>query len=109
MDDQNQANLRVISGKEPIYSDTFTVEADPTATDIVNTLARLAKFANQYIAECLRSGVMSAANPASAALMNSSATLEQGALQLQQILAQRSGFAGAQQATPMAPGPFRSN
>lgn len=107
MDEQKQDNLRVISGKEPLYTDTFTVEPNPTPTDIVNTLARMAKFSNAYIAEALRSGVITAANPATAALMNSSATLEQGALQLQQILAQRSGFAGGP--PPAGPMPFRTN
>lgn len=107
MDEQGHKNISVISGKESIYSDTFTVESNPTAADIVNTLARMAKFSNAYIAEALRSGVISAANPATAALMNSSATLEQGALQLRQIMQQQTGFSGAPpQGAPM---PFRSN
>lgn len=82
--------------KPVVLTETFVVEANPTPADIVNTLARLAAFINAYIAEALRSKVVSAANPASAAMMNSSATLEQGSLQLRQLIQQqRQGAFGA--------------
>ena len=85
--------------------ETFAVQPNPTPTDVVNMLARLAAFINAYMAEALRSKVISAANPASAALMNSSSTLEQGSLQLRALIQQQQqgAFGGG---TAPAPGGF---
>lgn len=104
--------MPVAAVREVLHSETFEIVSNPTPADIIQMLARMAQFANLFMAEALRSKVISAANPASAALMNSSATLEQGAIQLQQILnQQRQGaFAGVPGVGPgMGPqGPYRN-
>jgi len=113
--DDSQDKPRIVMPlplKETLHSEEFAITSDPSPAEIVQMLARLAQFINLLMAECLRSKVISAANPASAALMNSSATLEQGAIQLQQLMQQRqqSAFSGVPGVPPgMGPqGPYRN-
>ena len=97
---------------ELLHSEEFEVRSNPSPTDIFTMLARLARFCNLFMAEALRAQVISAANPASAALMNSSSTLEQGSIALRQLLQQQQqgAFAGpGQQGQQGSAGPFRMN
>lgn len=97
---------------ELLHSEEFSVRSNPSPTDIINVMARLAQFINLFMAEALRSKVISAANPASAGMMNASGTLEQGAIQLRALVQQQQqgAFAGPGPQQPQGPaGPFRMN
>lgn len=102
-----------IAQHELLHSEEFSVRSNPSPTDIVNTMARLAQFINLFMAEALRSKVISAANPASAGLMNASGTLEQGAIQLRALVQQQQqgAFAGPGVGGPQQgpAGSFRMN
>lgn len=90
-----------------LNTEIFHVVANPTHQEIVQTMGRLAKFCNQFMAECLKSGALSAANPASAGMMNASTQLETGAVQLTQLLQQQAGvITGGPQRVPQ---PFMKN
>lgn len=108
-DEHQDSKLIAIPGKPAISSETFQVTENPAPADVVNTLARLAAFMNAYMAEALRCKVISALNPASGALMHASGTLEQGSIQLRQLIQQQAGFAGGPPAQQSGPGPFRMN
>lgn len=104
--------LSAVDSDRILYTDILQVVAKPEPKEIVQTLARLAKFMNKFVAECLQSEVVSAANPATAALMNASATVEQGAIQLDQLAKQQSGFVAPGQGAggiKTSGGPFRTN
>lgn len=95
---------------ELLHSEEFEVRSNPSPTAIINTMSRLAQFINLFMAEALRSKVISAANPASAGLMNASGTLEQGAIQLHALVQQQQqgAFAGPGPQGSQS-GPFRMN
>lgn len=117
MDDQPRivpSPAALPSASDPLHTEEFVVPHNPSPNDIVQTLAHLAQFMNLFAAECLRSKVVSAANPATAALMNASAAVEQGGIQLLQLIRQQQqgAFAGpgaGPQGAPQGPGPFRMN
>lgn len=99
-----------------LLSEAFEVPANPTLDELIRTMARMANFCNLMAAECLRSRVVTASNPAVMATLNASANLEQGALQQR---AQMQMAAAGQFAAPgqggggggMPPGmpPFRTH
>lgn len=106
--------LSAIDAERIVHTEVLQVVTNPEVKEIIQTLAVLAKFMNRFVAECLKSGVVSAANPATAALMNASATVEQGAIQLDQLAKQQSGFVapgqgGGRATGPGSAGPFRTN
>lgn len=77
------------SNSRVVYEHTATVLSKPTPKEIITEMALLAKFLNQLAAESLRSEVLSASNPAVAALFNASTQLESGGIALHQILQQQ--------------------
>ena len=93
-----------------LAADTFLILRQPTPFEIIQTMARVAKFINKYAGNALTSEVISAANPAMAGMFNASAQLEQGAVQLQQLLMQQQQQAQANSglAVPQGPQAVRS-
>jgi hypothetical protein len=97
---------------------TFTVPEKFTPKQVIEDMAKHAQFLNKYTGALLTSGVLSAANPATAGLLQASATLEQAATQqvqqLHQLMAQQQamggGLVGPGQGGPQGPqGPQRFN
>ena len=96
------------------HSETFTIHDRPTPKEVIETMARMSKFLNKIAVALLRDdmgpAIVSAANPASNAILQSSATLEQGAIQFHMLIQQQGGLVAPGQ--PVAggrPGPQRMN
>lgn len=109
--------LSLIDPERVLHTETFQVLAKPSPKEIIQAMALIAKFLNQYGAELLRSEVVSASNPAIVGVLQASSNLEQGAIQLQQLLQQQQqgGFVDPRQpgGGPTrqggSGGPFRTN
>lgn len=97
--------------RETLLTETFDIHSDPSVDEIIRVMARLSNFMNLYVAEALRSRVVSAANPCTMAVMNAAANLEQGAqAQRQQLAMIAAGqFAGVPGAGGPGAPPFRMN
>lgn len=96
------------------HSETFTIHDRPTPKEVIETMAKMAKFLNKMAVAILRDdngpAIVSAANPASNSILQSSATLETGAIQFHMLLQQQGGLVGPPQGAPGGrPGPVRMN
>ena len=96
------------------YSETFIIHDRPTSKEVIETMAHIAKFLNKMAVALLRDdlgpSIVSAANPASNSILQSSATLEMGAIQFHALIQQQGGLVAPGQ--PVAggrPGPERMN
>ena len=97
---------------------TFSVPEKFTPKQVIEDMAKLSQYLNKYVGALLTSGVLSAANPATAGMLQASATLEQAAIQqaqqIQQLIQQQQamggGLVGPGQGGPQGPqGPQRFN
>lgn len=96
------------------HSDTFTIHDRPTPKEVVDTMAKIAKFLTKMAVAVLRDdngpAIVSAANPAPNSILQASAALEQGAIQFHMLVQQQGGLVAPGQ--PVAggrPGPQRMN
>jgi len=82
----------------PGVVDTVTIEilATPNPSQIIKFMATLAKALNRQVGLVLAAELMSAANPACAGMCNAGASLESGAMQLDQLLKQMAAQQQAQ-------------
>jgi hypothetical protein len=94
------------------YEETFTIHKKPTPKEIIDLMAHLAKFLNKFAVELLRDdngpAIVSAANPAPNAVLQSSATLETAAIQFAGLVQQQQGLIGGAQVA-RGGGPQRMN
>ena len=76
----------------------FAIPEKFTPKQVIEDMAKLAQYLNKYTGALLSSGVLSAANPATAGLLQASATLEtaatQQAQQIQQLMQQQQAMGG---------------
>ena len=86
--------------RQSLLVEQFEVLANPTGDELIRLAARMANFLNLLVAESLRSRVVTAAQPIPMAFLNASASMEQGALQQRQYLAQMAAMQGGGFASP---------
>src|SRR5665213_3906588 len=91
------------------HSETFTIHDRPTPKEVIDTMAKMAKFLNKMAVAILRDdngpAIVSAANPASNAILQSSACLETGAVQFHMLVQQQGGLVGPGAPQPHPGGP----
>lgn len=94
-------------------SETITIHDRPTPKELVDTMAKIAKFLTKMAVTILREderpAMVSAANPASNSLLQASAVLEQGAIQFHMLIQQQGGLVGPGPAPAAGRGPVRMN
>ena len=94
MPDDQDNNNNVATMPQPVNIDGnsghfhFEVPAKPSCQQVIKLMAENAKMINKMIAQVTTTELLSAANPALAALFNASAQLESGAMQLHQLVEQ---------------------
>ena len=96
----------------PVHSVTLSISAKPSPQEVIKSMAEVAKFLTKLAVEILRDdkgtpAMVSPANPAPNAMLQSAATLETGAIQFDALVKQQAGLIGPQAAGPQ--GRFRTN
>jgi|FreactTroBogLake_1042271.scaffolds.fasta_scaffold17627_2 hypothetical protein len=92
-----------------VYSDTLEIPVDIQPKQVLELMAKLARFQQRLAVEILaekdgKMAMVSAANPAANSLLQCAATLEHGAMNFDALLKQQAGLIGGQ---PMQRGPQR--
>lgn len=92
---------------DPVLRVEFVVPQNPTIQQVIRLHAQIAEFLNAFVAEALRSKVVSAGTPTTQGAMQASAALEQSAQQVQAMIQQR--MMPQQQGPPPGMPPIRMN
>ncbi len=95
-----------------VYTVTLTISGKVSHVEIIKNMAEVAKFLTKMAVEMLRDdkgqpAMVSPANPAPNACLQSAATLEHGALQFDMMVKQQGGFVAPGNMAPS--GPRRAN
>jgi hypothetical protein len=80
-----------------VATETLTLTANPTPKQVIEIMAKTARFLQRTAVEILsekdgKMAMVSAANPAANALLQSAATLETGAMQFDALCKQQAGM-----------------
>lgn len=102
----------VIVEGNALHSVTLTISQKPTPVEVIKSMAEVAKFLTKLAVEILseRGGpaMVSPANPAPNAMLQSAATLETGAIQFDALVKQQAGLIQGGQVNQGRQG-FRAN
>ena len=96
-----------------IATETLTLTANPTPKQIIEIMAKTARFLQRTAVEILsekdgKMAMVSAANPAPNALLQCAATLENGAMQFDALVKQQGNLIGPGQARGPQRTPFQN-